>query len=64
MNYSINLNGRKLVDSKIEQSSECIQSLFTYDDGTILSFVQHADNIDVKCNKGLKANPDGTVDIL
>lgn len=56
---NIALDGRKLIDSKIEQLAEQTSTINTYDDGTIIKFVQTGENIDVQCNKALVVQPDG-----
>lgn len=60
-NYKINLTS-KLVDSKINQSGDCTESTFTYEDGTIISFIQKADNITISSNS-IVVNPNSTIDL-
>jgi hypothetical protein len=66
MEMNIELDGRKLVKTEIiEQTATRIVSKFTYDDGTIIQYIQESDVINVECNKNLVVQPDGkTVKIV
>lgn len=66
MEMTIDLNGRKLVETQVKKMEPTnVISTSVYDDGTEITFVQEAGNISISSNKQLVLLEDGkTVKIV